>query len=446
MSPLEKNSMNRRRFLQRSAQASALALSLGRTWGAPLASMHVQVKARPDVVIYDGEYPGWPWVTRGGDGSLHCVFREGSVHDYSGNGRALFTKSTDGGRSWGEAIVIADAPGVDDRNTAIVELSGRELLVSYNLYDAARASQAVTVRSLDGGQSWSAPIPLDQPNTRTRSAVLPLTNGDLVLPYYIAPGNGSLAALSKDRGQTWKTVRIPDTDGFLGDEWDALELEPGHLIGVFRNSDPASDGTFWKAESRDGGTHWSRPKPTNVRSMRLTSPPHIAWQNSVPTLIYADRRMVSVSAVTTSDPEFLDWDLANRLPCYQYNPDESPILDSSYPCSVQITPTERLIVDYEIRPEAKRITGYFVQFPEDWGQGFKIRITRVSVANDELTIDFVSPLPADAHRVETRLGWASRGPWQDLPSTIKLTGHGQLQAVAKSQEPDGALFRIVGWF
>jgi Neuraminidase (sialidase) len=224
----------------------------------------------------------------------------------------------------------------------------------------------MSVRSADGGQTWSEPASIGTPNTRTKSATVTLENGTVLLPYYIAPGSGALAALSLDNGHTWHTVRVPDTEGFIGDEWDMLEVEPGRLIGAFRNSHADSKGFFWISESRDNGETWSIPKPSNVQSKRHNSPAQLTRHNDTPTLIYSDRRMVSVSAVTTSDPEFLQWDVENRLPCYLYNADASPIPDGSYPVSVQVGPRKRLIIDYEIRDMSKRIAGYFVTFPEDW--------------------------------------------------------------------------------
>ena len=354
--------LTRRRFLQAACVAAAsgpLAVS-----STVAAAKSPAAKTKPDVILYDGQYPGWPWIAAAQDGTLYCVFREGSEHGYSRSGRAMITTSTDRGRTWSAAQVIVDQPDVDDRNVAVTVLPGGELLVAYNTYDAALASQAMTVRSTDGGKTWSAPQPLDRPNTRTRAAAVTLANGDFLLPYYVAPGSGALAGLSSDNGRTWKTFAVPDTDGFVGDEWDVLEVEPGRLVGISRNSHAKSDGTFWKFESRDGGRTWSVPKPTNVRSARATSPPQIAWHGKQPWLIYADRRMVSVSAVTTSDPDYLHWDLASRVPCYAYNADESPIPDASYPVSVQLDARTRLIVDYEIRPASRRIAGYFVTFPK----------------------------------------------------------------------------------
>ncbi|MBI4601894.1 MAG: exo-alpha-sialidase [Planctomycetes bacterium] len=324
-------------------------------------------RSRPDVVIHEGTYPGWPWAAAAPDGTIYVVYREGTIHDFSAEGRVLIRESRDRGSSWSASRVVADAPGVDDRNAAVAVLPGGDLLVSYNTYTEGRESLAMLVRSQDGGRTWSPPRPVGEPNTRTRAAAVPLADGSLLLPYYVAPGNGALAALSRDGGETWRTARVPDAEGFTGDEWTALELAPGRIAGVFRNSHPGSDGTFWASRSEDGGATWSVPVPTNVRSERHSSPAHLVSHRGVPVLFHADRRMVSVSAVTTRDPELRSWGVSGRHPCYLYTPDGAPIADGSYPCAVSTGPREWLVVDYEIREGPRRIAGYFVELPEEWG-------------------------------------------------------------------------------
>ncbi len=136
-------------------------------------------------------------------------------------------------------------------------------------------------------------------------------------------------------------------------------------MGLIRNYG-CRDGYFWKTESRDAGRTWDPPRKTNVRSQRHPSPPHIDMHGKTPLLTYADRRMVSVSMVTPGDSDFLNWDLASLLPCYQYRPDGKPIADASYPVSVAVGKHRRFIVDYEIRPEGKWIAGYYVDLPTDW--------------------------------------------------------------------------------
>jgi hypothetical protein len=158
---------------------------------------------------------------------------------------------------------------------------------------------------------------------------------------------------------------VPGTGAFVGDEWVVDEVDKGRIIGIIRENG-IRDGFFWKTESRDGGRTWETAARTNVRDARSTSPAHLDSHGKTPLLTYADRRMVSVSMVTTNDADFLHWDLDDRLPCYQYRPDGQPIADASYPVSAAVGDRRRLIVDYEIRPEGRWIAGYFVDLPERW--------------------------------------------------------------------------------
>ena len=363
--------IDRRWFLCRGVTLGAMALAgrscLPATAGEPAPSPEKAggVKSRPDVIVYRGNYPGWPWVARAGKQQLVCVFRDDGVHDFSPTGRVLLTSSSDGGKTWAPAWVVADEPGVDDRNAAVAELPDGRLMVSYNTYTSARVSRCMAVTSGDGGSSWSRPGPIADLDARTRAAAVALGCGDLLLPIYRAPGNGAIAAVSADGGKTWRLSNVPDVPGFLGDEWSVLETEKGRIVGILRNSG-AADGFFWKTESRDNGRTWDLPVRTNVRDARSTSPAHLDRHGTTPVLTYADRRMVSVSMVSTSDPDYRTWDLEHRLPCYQYRSDGGPIADASYPVSVAVGEHRRLVVDYEIRPEGKWIAGYFVDLPPGW--------------------------------------------------------------------------------
>jgi len=361
---------NRRAFLGRLG-AVAAAAALGKHWlpsaaagPKPSPAILRAVKSRPDVIVYRGNYPGWPWVARAGR-RLVCAFRDDGVHGFSPTGKVMCAFSEDEGKTWSPARVVTDEPGVDDRNAAVSHLPDGTLMICYNTYTREHVSRSMVLCSLDGGTTWGQPRPISPLDARTRAAPLALSSGDILIPFYRAPGNGSLAALSADGGKTWQVASVPDTKGFLGDEWSALEVEKGRLVGIIRNSG-AADGYFWKTESRDNGRTWAVPVKTNVRDARSTSPAHLDFHGKTPVLTYADRRMVSVSMVTTRDAEFRTWDLEGRLPCYQYCPDGAPIADASYPVSVAVGEHRRLIVDYEIRPEGKWIAGYFVDLPPQW--------------------------------------------------------------------------------
>ena len=355
------------------AATGALVATIGFFCAAPFcrAANGTTVKSKPDVVIYEGTYPGWPWIAAGTDGTLYCVFRDGTEHGFSAAGRALLTKSSDRGKTWSPVTVIVDEPGVDDRNVAIVELPNRELLVTYNTYarDSSKrmVSQVMSIRSADGGKSWGQPQVGPVPNSQSKSAAVVLKDGSIVWPFYIAPKNGAVAAVSKDLGKTWTAVRIPESPEFTGDEWDLVETAPGHLLAIMRNANHSKPAALCCSESRDGGLTWSMPKATNLTT-GLFAPGQIFLQgvNRTPTVIYPDRRMISVSAVKSDDPARLKWKVDSLLPCYLYNADQSPIPDGSYAVSAPTGPNQRLVVDYEIRPKTKRITGYFIDFPADW--------------------------------------------------------------------------------
>ena len=322
------------------------------------------VKSEPDVILYRGNYPGWPWLTAAGD-RLLCAFRDDGVHGFSATGKVLWMESLDAGQSWSASRVAVDDAGVDDRNAAIAELPDKTWMIVYNSYSREKVSHCWVTTSQDQGENWSQPVSLADLDARTRSAPVALASGEILVPIYRAPGNGSIAVRSSDGGKTWAAAPVPDVEGFVGDEWDVLEVERGRIVGLIRNNGPR-DGFFWKTESSDGGRSWRRPRQTNVQSRRNPSPPHLDFHGSTPVLTYADRRMVSVSMVISGDPEFVQWDLGHRIPCYQYHADGSEIADSGYPVSAATGPHHRLVVDYEIRPEGNRISGYFVKLPEGW--------------------------------------------------------------------------------
>lgn len=86
------------------------------------------VKSEPDVILYRGNYPGWPWITAAGD-RLLCAFRDDGVHGFSATGKVLWMESLDAGQSW-SASRVAVADGLEQifvRRNAIVRGDHQEL-------------------------------------------------------------------------------------------------------------------------------------------------------------------------------------------------------------------------------------------------------------------------------------------------------------------------------
>lgn len=331
-----------------------------------VAAGEIAPKSQPDVTLFQGSYPGWPWIARTPSGKLVATFREGTEHGYSPTGHVLLVASADDGKTWSAPAIVADQKEVDDRNAAVVALTDDDWIVSYNTFTADLVSRPMIVRTADGGRTWSAPQLVADIDARTRGAVVKLSTGELLLPIYRAQGNGSLCARSEDNGKTWQVVELADAESYVGDEWSLAEVAPGRVVGIHRNNHATRDGFLWRTESTDGGKTWSAAKRTNVQSQRHPAPAQLLMHDGKPVLAYADRRMVSLSLVSTDDPELLNWDVERRLTAVQYLPDGSPISDAGYPSVVSLSKNRLLVIDYEITEEEHLVTGYFVELPEGW--------------------------------------------------------------------------------
>lgn len=328
------------------------------------------LKHEPDVIIYRGTYPAWPWVTSTPDGrKLVAVWREGTRHDYCADGRLMLSESTDGGKTWSAARVFHDEPGVDDRNVAIVALSEKDWLVSYNIHTRDDHRQVMIVRTRDGGVHWSAPTSICELDAASRAAPIRLSTGRLVVPFYlVTPESQSVAAYSDDDGVSWTVSRIPNHSGFQGDEWDVCELPDGRLVGMIRNNVPRNEGYLYRVESRDLGQTWGPAVKTNVRDNRSRSPAQIFMHRGVPVVLYSYKREIAVAMATTEDPQLIEWKVDSRMHCYHYRAHGKKVRDAGYPVSVSIGGNKRFIVDYCNDGEDKWIAGYEVELPESWNR------------------------------------------------------------------------------
>ena len=349
-----------------------------------------------DVVLFTGNYSAWPWVTRDSTGRLFSIFREDGLvdrkdtgHGYSPVGRLFLVTSDDRGRTWSPPALVVDNEGLDDVGVGVAMLPDDELLVSYysRYGPSGSRSQAWVTRSGDGGESWEPSVPTSDQDTRARAAPLVMSNGELLAPIYRSmfsdQGHQSIAAISWDDGRTWENHVVPNTPEDEANEWAVLEVEPGRILGLHRDEGKGTGGYFWKTESQDWGRTWAGPVRTNVRDAGASSPPQLDRHGSRVVLTFADRRLVSVSMVSTSDPEYMEWEVGERVPCFQYRADGKAIADASYPCSVAVGRRRRLVVDYEIESlilpsadrsldyevasERRQITGHFVDTPAAWG-------------------------------------------------------------------------------
>lgn len=158
--------------------------------------------------------------------------RKGSLHDFGHETDVVLRRSTDGGRTWGTAQVIATREGTDihhgpavlDGTTGTVlkfcrfwPTEGNPLrLVTDTPYSTMRERGYLdhVMRSTDNGQTWSppAPVPLPFPAGATSAATgngvhgIQLADGRLLVQggYILSGARHTCVLYSDDHGETWK--------------------------------------------------------------------------------------------------------------------------------------------------------------------------------------------------------------------------------------------------
>lgn len=234
-------------------------------------------KAPYSIVCSDagaGAYEAFPDVCRTASGDLICVFYAGYGHvsvpnEALPNGaRISMVRSSDEGQTWSEAEVVVDSP-IDDRDASITQLSNGDLLVVYMSYDPKRkpgTHQIFTVRSKDGGHTWSAPRRVPTAFTANEAVSEPareMPDGRLLLPAYGSmkdqprPRYVSGVLESTDRGRTWTSLALIRSLEHELCEPSLVRFPDGRLLMVIR------PGMTW-CESLDGGKTWSDVKPMPV--------------------------------------------------------------------------------------------------------------------------------------------------------------------------------------
>jgi hypothetical protein len=235
-----------------------------------------------------------PWVSFGPDGTAWAMslsttgasFAAGSANSM------LVTRSTDGGRTWGNAVaLIADtAPFFNDKNAVTADPGDPRF--AYAVWDRLHQSgsgPAMFARTVDGGASWEPARAIYDPGASAQTIgnlVVVLSGGALVNVATLLDGSTSpsrtasiVALRSTDRGASWSAPVTVAAHLAIG----AADPETGHAIrdgAIIVSAAAGPGGTLhvaWQdarfsggardavaySRSLDGGLTWSGPVRVN---------------------------------------------------------------------------------------------------------------------------------------------------------------------------------------
>src|SRR2546425_1544605 len=286
-----------------------------------------------------------PWVTFDTSGNVYQISLSISAHQSIS--AVLVSKSTDGGASWSSATtLIRDTSGLhfDDKESItgdptragyVYAVWDRGTFPSDNrnprsfLGSHAYRGQPMFSRTIDGGQTWSAPIGMANQNIFTignQIAVLP--NGTLVDIFQNFQGSGvqpspnhatEAVMVSRDAGLTWsQPIDIANWSPELtidpdnrkpvrtGNGLPNLAVDPnsGTIFVTWEDGRFSADGHADVAfsKSTDGGHKWSTPikvnqSPAGVQAFTPTIA--VSADGTVGITYYDFRNNTSVQGVPT---------------------------------------------------------------------------------------------------------------------------------------------------
>lgn len=207
------------------------------------------------------------FLARGPDGVLDCVWFAGGLE-----GRAdvcIYRSRLDQASDrWSPAQRLTDDPQRSEQNPVLFPTpDGRTLLFHTAQPGGDQDRCVVRVREL-GGAPAELPLPT---GTFIRAAPLVRADGAWLLPVYrCTPSPGAKwsgrhdtasVAISRDAGQSWRLVAIPDSLGCVHTTLVPVTAGGERVVGFFRRRQ--ADRVF-RSESADGGETWAKPCPTDV--------------------------------------------------------------------------------------------------------------------------------------------------------------------------------------
>lgn len=273
-------------FLRVFTATVILSLATGiyaRTKPRDKAPIHAELFAPGD---FDSKFYRIPAIVTAADGTLIAVAdkRIENNNDLPGRIDVVARRSTDGGKTWGPFITVAehDSIGGCGDPAIVIDRNTGDLIVIYNHGNGfwQKSPTHITLkRSHDNGLTWSDPEDITEQILTTDLAApqtvkcngafassgraLQLDNGRILFALVSRVNGYNLfpiyAVYSDDGGKTWMVSDKPAAPD--GDESKFTQLPNGDVLMSIRNryKDKRYDNSRLFARSTDNGATWSAP-------------------------------------------------------------------------------------------------------------------------------------------------------------------------------------------
>jgi hypothetical protein len=296
---------------------------------------------------------GDPWVSFAPNGDLYASSIVLGSHEL-----VTVNKSTDGGRTWGQPILVSSDGSDSDKDSITADRTNPSFVyatwagMNNNIHDNGWQAATMFARSIDGGQTWQPAQDIHDAHDNDFNygqQIVVLPNGTVIDAFcegtYQNNGQAVLTLLrSTDHGQTWSApiqavvqeplvapnsikpanslLTDPDT-GQLVDSHPmfpsiAVDRQSGALYAVWIDARFSNFqyNSIALSTSTDGGFTWSTPIQVNQTPNNVPAIDRQAWN---PTVAVAANGTVGVSYYdfrnNTPDPGALtDYWLASCRP------------------------------------------------------------------------------------------------------------------------------------
>lgn len=310
---------------------------------------------------------GWfPAITRLHSGDLLCVYREGIEHGMARyEARAVVSRSTDGGRTWGKASVIAQREDWAVSPMQIIQLRDGGLLANLRALKVRRENKGrweySIVHSVDDGRSWS---------TVSRESGVPaleMSNGEMLWMVY-ARGPGawmSVRGTKRSRfvdGKLTFTEPIPHPElGPTGDEWFVTETKSaGELVCMMRQQQHSH--FYATAKSYDYGKTWTKWRDSNVYLGPCPTRPRIHTMPDGRLIFTHGQRWIGRTFAVVSNDRGETWDIRRRQTILHSPREYHQTWDSHYTDIARAEGDVWLGVDYIASPRHHNHRGVYGTF------------------------------------------------------------------------------------